>query len=148
MRRGAFALGLVALTVGACGGGSSGPKAAPPTTLSPAQQQAAVTTTWTSFFNAKTPTAQREALLQDGANLDQQMAALGKLTPADLTAKVDSVTVNGTQANVTYELISHGQSLLGHPSTGTAVMVNGQWEVSRPTFCALAGLAGKPCPTT
>jgi hypothetical protein len=151
MRRSAVVLAVAAIGVGACGGGGStphaAPTAAPTTTLSPAQEQALVTAAWGSFFNAKTPASQDLTFLEDGAALTTQLNALHKLTPPDLTVKVEAVNVNGLSADVTYELMSGGKSLLGHPSTGNAVKVGGQWLVSRGTFCALATLAGANCPT-
>jgi hypothetical protein len=144
MQRLLAVLALATVGLAACGG-STKAAAPPPTTVSPAQQQAAVATMWSAFFSSTTPLAQTEALLQNGTSLATQIAALHKLIPAGLTAKVDSVAVTGTTALVTYELIAGGHSLLGHPSTGNAVQIAGKWLVSQPTFCSLSTLAGSPC---
>jgi hypothetical protein len=140
MRRSAMVL-LVAATAAtattACGA-SSKPTAA--------QNQAAVSAAWSTFFNAKTAPAASEALLQNGASLAPQIAALRKLMPPDLTATIDAVTVTGTSAKVSYKLMSGGKSLLGqYDSTGTAILVGKKWLVSQGTFCGLSSLAGAPC---
>ena len=142
----------VALT--ACGGGSS-PKAAPPTvpptTVAPTTTvpaiDPAVVTAWTTFFNAATPPAVALGYLQNGSAYAGQLATLGALMPKGLTAKVEGVTpVDATHDAVTYELLAaDGHSLLGHPSTGQAVMVSGKWLVSASTFCGLVSLAGTKC---
>jgi hypothetical protein len=127
---------MVAIGVSACGGGSGN---------SAAKQTAAVTTAYTTFFNASTPAPTALTFLQNGGSYSAQLAQLYKLMPKTLTAKVESVKVTGNTAAVTYELISAGKSLLGHPSTGTAVQVSGKWFVSATTFCGLATLAGAAC---
>jgi ABC-type phosphate/phosphonate transport system substrate-binding protein len=138
MRLAAIGALAVAVLMGAsaCGGGSSN---------STAKQTAEITTAYTSFFNASTPAATRLASLQNGANYTPQLTQLGKLMPSTLGAKVDSVAITGNTAAVTYELINNGQSLLGKPSTGSAVKVGGKWLVASSTFCGLASLAGAAC---
>ena len=128
-------IGSIAIVASACGGSGN----------SAAKQTAAVTTTYTTFFNAATPAPTALTYLENGTVYQAQLTQLYKLMPKTLTAKVEKVTVTGNKADVTYELISGGQSLLGHPSTGTAVNVSGKWLVSATTFCGLASLAGATC---
>ena len=144
MRRAAVA-GVVALAAALAGCGGGGGASATSTTMSAAQQKAAISATWESFFSPTATAEQEAALLQNGATHTAQMAGLRKMMPAGFSVKVDSVTLNGTNATVTYDLLQNGQSILGNASTGTAVEVGGKWLVSEKTFCSLVALAGSPC---
>ncbi|MHB8342597.1 MAG: hypothetical protein ACYDB7_15705 [Mycobacteriales bacterium] len=124
---------LTAVALAGCG--ASGP--------SPAQQRAAVTTTWTTFFDPATSLATKQALLQNGAALTPAIALLARNpSAAHLGVRVHSVTVRGTTATVTYDILVSGHVVLAN-SQGTAVEVGGAWRVSQATFCALAD-AGTP----
>jgi hypothetical protein len=102
---------------------------------------AAITKSWEGFFNAKTPTDQRIADLQNGqtfASIIQAQAGSGLAATA--TAKVSSVTVTSpTEATVTYSILIAGTPALPN-QTGTAVNENGQWKVGDASFCALLAL--------
>jgi purine-cytosine permease-like protein len=144
-----------ALTVGlvACGssgnsssGASSSPSttspastaAASPTTAASGSAAAAIAANWEAFFNAKTPTAKRVALLQDGSTFASVIKAqAGSGLAASATAKVTKVTVeSATKAKVIYSILLGGQPALSN-QTGVAVYQNGTWKVGVASFCGL-----------
>jgi hypothetical protein len=152
----------IALT--ACGGsgGSSGSTTSAPPSTSPTSQSstpaasgepttgsaavAAIKKNWATFFNAKTPTSQRVALLQDGTMVEAVIKAQsGSTLAATASAKVTHVTLTGTnQASVTYSILVGGQTALPN-QPGVAVYQNGVWKVGLVSFCALLKIenAGK-----
>jgi hypothetical protein len=135
--------------VTACGSGGSGgshPSGSPSAGTSPpasasGSATAQITANWEAFFNAKTPLAQREKLLQNG----QVFAALikaqaGSGLASSVTAKVTKVqVVTATQAKVTYTLLASGNPVLTN-QTGVAVKQNGIWKVGDASFCGLLAL--------
>jgi hypothetical protein len=169
---GALALAGLALLATACGGSSPSTSAssssAPPTTSAPpssspatsssgsaggAAAVAAVTTNWEAFFNAKTATSQRVALLEDGSQFQSTIQAqAGSGLAALATAKVTHVTINSpTMATVTYDILISGTPQLKN-QTGVAVYQNGTWKVGVSSFCGLLTIenagktAGLPAP--
>jgi hypothetical protein len=71
-----------------------------------------------------------------------------KQTKLKEDAKVTKVDFTSpTTATVTYDLLSHGSTLLPG-ATGQAVLQSGQWKVSQSTFCTLValGAGGKKIP--
>lgn len=107
---------------------------------------AAIKKNWATFFNAKTKTSQRLALLQDGNMLATVIKAQSHNPLATTaTAKVSHVTLTGTsQASVTYSILVSGTPALSNQS-GLAVYQNGVWKVGLVSFCALLKIenAGK-----
>jgi hypothetical protein len=99
---------------------------------------AAIKKNWATFFNAKTPTSRRLALLQDGNKLVKVIKAQsGSSLAASASAKVSHVTLTGTnQASVTYSIYVAGQNALPNQQ-GVAVYQNGVWKVGLVSFCAL-----------
>jgi len=150
-----------ALTLGACssgGGGNTSP--ATPTTSSPPSSSpatggeptsgpgaiSAIEKNWATFFNAKTPTARRLALLQDGDKLAAVIKAQShNPLAATASAKVSHVALTGTdQASVTYSILVSGATALpGQP--GVAIYQDGVWKVGLVSFCKLLTIenAGK-----
>jgi hypothetical protein len=140
---------VLGIVLAACGGGgtstaSSSPPAAPTTTASAAASgstTAEITANWQAFFNAKTPTAQRVKLLQNG----QVFAAIikaqsGSALASTATAKVIRVSVvSPTQAKVTYSILAGGQPALSNQA-GVAVLQGGVWKVGDASFCGLLAL--------
>src|ERR1039457_3010545 len=128
---------------------SSAPAPASSASASSATGSAAVqkiTANWTAFFDAKTPTATRVSLLQDGPTFASIIKAqAGSGLAAEATAKV---TKGGgtapTQATGTYSILGGGQAALANQS-GVAVYQGGIWKVGVPSFCGLLNLefAGK-----
>jgi|ERR1022692_349797 hypothetical protein len=107
---------------------------------------AAIKANWVAFFDAKTPTARRIALLQNGSAFASVIKAQATSTLAQLaTAKVNSVSLTGTtQAGVIYSILAGGQVALAK-QTGVAVYQDGTWKVGLVSFCGLLTLenAGK-----
>jgi hypothetical protein len=111
---------------------------------SPATGSAAVqkiTANWTAFFDAKTPTATRISLLQNGPTFASIIKAqAGSGLAATATAKVTKVVVTSpTQAKVTYSILVGGQPALAGQS-GVAVYEGGIWKVGVASFCGLLNL--------
>jgi hypothetical protein len=129
-------------------GASSSPAtpAAPATSASPStaasgSAESTIAANWTTFFNAKTPNAQRVALLQDGQVFASVLKAQsGSSLASSASAKVTKVTlVSATQAKVTYSILIGGQPALSN-QTGTAVLQGGTWKVGLASFCGLLTL--------
>ncbi len=145
-------LGLAACSSG--GGGGTSPSTAPssqssspsgpassgePTTGSAAV--AAIKSNWATFFNAKTTTARRVQLLQNGQVLATVLKTQAKNTlAATATSTVSQVTLTGTnQASVTYTILVSGQPVL-KGQHGVAVYQDGIWKVGLVSFCGLLQL--------
>ncbi len=144
----ACALGTSVAACGSSSPSSSGSTSAPASSSSAASSSAPasaaaqqISGNWTAFFNAKTPTAQRVKLLQDG----QQFASViksqaGSGLAASASAKVTKVVVtSATQATVTYSILVGGQPALTG-KTGTAIKQDGTWKVGVASFCGLLAL--------
>jgi len=101
----------------------------------------AVTTNWEAFFNAKTPTSHRVALLQDGTQFESVIKAqAGTGLASAATAKVTHVTITSpSMATVTYDILVGGTPALKN-QTGVAVYENGTWKVGVTSFCGLLTL--------
>ena len=144
-----------ALTAGIAACGSSSPSSGPsssPSTSAPATTAsapasgsaatvAAITANWETFFNAKTPTAKRVALLQDGTAFEPIIRAqAGSGLASTASAKVTKVTVeSATQAQVAYNILIGGQTALSNQK-GVAIYQNGTWKVGLASFCGLLAL--------
>jgi hypothetical protein len=101
----------------------------------------AIEANWAKFFNAKTPTATRLSLLQNGQEFAPVIKSQeGSTLAAAASSKVTHVTLTGTnQASVTYEILVGGQTALpGRP--GVAVYQDGVWKVGTASFCDLLKL--------
>jgi hypothetical protein len=95
---------------------------------------------WVAFFNAKTPTATRLSLLQNGSKYSAVLAGQASNPQASLTsASVTAVTVSGSTATVTWDLLLSGSPVLTKQK-GSAVKVGGVWQVSDASFCGLLSL--------
>jgi hypothetical protein len=96
---------------------------------------------WTAFFDPNTPAAQKPNLVQDGTTtLAPVLAAQATNAQAKLTsAKVSAVTVSGSAATVTWDLLLSGSPVLTNQK-GTAVLEGGTWKVSKASFCGLLKL--------
>nr|WP_203615452.1 hypothetical protein [Streptomyces sp. SID13726] len=152
-----FAL-AVALT--ACsddsGGGSESPPPTPsverstpsaaPSSSGPADAAAArreVKANWEKFFDPKTSTEDKQAVLENGDRMGPVLQAFGgDQRGGQVQANVTEVEFTGpTAANVTYTLMLNGATALPGAS-GTAVEEGGTWKVSVNTLCALVQLSG------
>ncbi|MGH3411260.1 MAG: hypothetical protein ACRDRJ_53485 [Streptosporangiaceae bacterium] len=149
----------LSMGVAACGSSSSTGASTPSSSSPPASSSAPASTStsaptsgnsaaektiaanWVAFFNAKTPTSKRIALLQDGsafATVIKSQAGSGLAGSA--SAKVTKVTVTTpAQAKVTYDILVGGQPALSG-KTGVAVKQGGTWKVGVASFCGLLAL--------
>src|SRR5713101_2020718 len=123
---------------------STSQSSAPAAGVEPSSGSAAVLAikkNWATFFNAKTPTKRRIALLQDGERLDAVIKTQsGSSLAASASAKVAHVALTGTnQASVTYSIYVAGQNVLPNQQ-GVAVYQNGIWKVGLVSFCGLLRL--------
>jgi hypothetical protein len=102
---------------------------------------AAIETNWAKFFSAKTPVAQRIALLQNGSQFSSVITSqAGSPLATAASAKVTHVTLTGTsQASVGYNILLSGKTALAG-QTGEAVYQDGVWKVGDTSFCALLTL--------
>ncbi|MFM9367949.1 hypothetical protein [Streptomyces sp. Da 82-17] len=93
---------------------------------------------WEKFFDAEVPLNQKEAVLENGAEMRPVLQAFGSDPRGkQVEAKVTDVKFTSkTQADVTYTLTLDGQPALPNAS-GTAVEQDGTWKVSVKTLCAL-----------
>lgn len=145
------AASLLAACSSSSSGGSANPKTSASTSVSasaaqpadPAAAKAEITANWEKFFNYKTPRSEQLTLIQDASTLQpaiaaaaQQQAKLGLKQAAQVTGVTFT---SATQATVTYKLLN-GTAVLLPSGTGTAVLVNGKWVVSKTTFCTLVAL--------
>jgi hypothetical protein len=149
------AVGVAAgcLILAACGSGggnhqsTTNPTASSTTAAEPTSGPAAVaaiTANWKTVFDGKAPIPSRSALVQDGSQVAAFVEAQAK-TPfgqaaTGSTATISSVTITSpTQATVHYEVLLLGTPLLKN-QVGTAVYVDGVWQVAIASFCGLAYL--------
>lgn len=144
---GVLATACVVLVAAGCGGGSSSGGTTAATVAknaTPAQQKAAIKRVWTAFFSSKTPAQQKAMYLQNGAKFEAAIREQSKSPLArQVSSTVDSVTLQGpAKAKVVYSIDLAGKPALKH-QTGTAVKVNGLWQVGDDSFCKLLGLGGK-----
>jgi hypothetical protein len=95
----------------------------------------------------KTPAATKATLVQDGSTtLAPVLAGQATNPQAQLTsAKVTAVTVSGSTAAVTWDLLLSGTPVLSGQK-GTAVLEGGTWKVSKASFCGLLKLSPPPVP--
>ena len=152
-RRLVLATVVVALIAAGCGGddddggdGDATPTTEQSTTTSIDEQAAIeeITTNVETLFNPALPISDRVAYLEDGEELrpvvEQTYQILGEQA-SQASAQVDNVTLNddGT-ANIEFQVLLAGTPVV--PTTGTAVLVDGKWLVSKATVCDLISLAG------
>ncbi len=115
------------------------------------QAAADITSAWMTFFHTGTKPAAAKRLLQNGDRMTQAIkvaAQVQRQTKLKEDARVTKVAITSpTTATVTYDLLSHGTTLLPG-ATGQAVLQDGRWKVSTETFCTLVelGAGGKKIP--
>ncbi|MGW0332010.1 hypothetical protein ACWD0J_09100 [Streptomyces sp. NPDC003011] len=151
---------LLAPALAACGDDSGGGGDSPPptpsverTTSAPAASATAPADTaaaerqvrenWEKFFDAKTPTKDKQAVLENGDEMGPVLQAFsGDERGGQVRAEVTGVEfTKATEATVTYTLLLNGATALPDAS-GTAVEQDGTWKVSVSTLCALVQLSG------
>ncbi len=115
----------------------------------PAAAKTQITKNWETFFDPKTSTSQRVALLQNGQVLRPAITALsGTSQGRAVSSKVTSVTfTSATAAAVGYQILLSGRVVLPN-GTGESVLDNGTWKVGTKSLCGLLALvhSGKAIP--
>lgn len=99
-----------------------------------------VATNWVAFFDPATPTATKLTLLQNGSKFSSVLA--GEATNAqakETAAQVTAVTVNGSTASVTWNLLLSGFPVV-KAQQGQALLSNGTWQVADASFCGLLSM--------
>ncbi|MFJ6393467.1 hypothetical protein ACIQJT_38430 [Streptomyces sp. NPDC091972] len=159
--RGLVAVGFaLAVALTACsddsGGGSESPPPTPsvertapsaaPSPSGPADAAAArreIKANWEKFFDPKTSTEDKQAVLENGDRMGPVLRAFsGDQRGGQVQARVTEVAFTGaTAADVSYTLLLNGATALPDAS-GTAVEQGGTWKVSVNTLCALVQLSG------
>ena len=143
----AACLALLASGCGLSGKTSAGSGTTTSAAATPAQERAAIRRVWTGFFSSKTPPQRRATFLQNGVKFEQAIREQSKSPLArNVSATVKSVTLQGpAKAKVGYSIDLAGQPARKN-QTGTAVKVNGLWQVGDDSFCKLLGLGGGTVP--
>jgi len=152
---------VLAASLTACsddsGGGSDSPPPSPtpetttsapasPSASGPADKAAAekeVKKNWQKFFDPKTSTKEKQAVLENGDKMGPVLAAFsGDDRGGQVEARVTKVQFTSpTEATVTYTLLLNGATALPDAS-GKSVEQDGTWKVSVTTLCALVQLSG------
>ncbi len=141
---------------------TSDPSATTPTTTTPVTQTtvagstadagaAAISYAYEHFFDPRLPADQRFALIQGSAAMRDWILAVSARHEAEAAAGaiiVDAITVNGNVANVSFHALYQGRESPANPGqlSGTAVLEDGTWKISRTTYCTLSANDGEPCP--
>ncbi|MEU9168092.1 hypothetical protein AB0D34_09885 [Streptomyces sp. NPDC048420] len=117
-----------------------------PSPSGPADRAAAekeIKENWRKFFDPKTPTKEKQAVLENGDDMGPVLKAFsGDQRGGQVAAQVTKVEFRkATEATVTYTLLLNGATALPDAS-GTAVEQDGTWKVSVNTLCALVQLSG------
>ncbi len=102
---------------------------------------------WRTFFDPKTSTEEKQAVLENGELMGPVLAAFsGDERGGQVQAQVEKVEFTSpTEANVTYTLLLEGATALPD-AAGTAVEEDGTWKVSVKTLCGLVALSGNESP--
>lgn len=115
---------------------------------SAATDRARIIADWDAFFLGTTPASRKIALLQDGPAFSKVIESQATSPLArSVASKVSKVTLGHppTEATVVYTITIGGKPALTNVK-GEAVLQNGTWKVSVPSFCALLALEGVSMP--
>ncbi|WP_179878799.1 MULTISPECIES: hypothetical protein [unclassified Streptomyces] len=112
-----------------------------------AAAEAEIRQNWQKFFDPKTSTEEKQAVLENGDRMGPVLQAFsGDKRGGQVQAKVTKVAfTSATGADVTYTLTLKGATALPDAS-GSAVEQDGTWKVSAKTLCALVQLSGNASP--
>lgn len=102
---------------------------------------------WKKFFDPKTSTEEKQAVLENGEEMGPVLTAFsGDERGGQVEAEVQKVAfTSATDADVTYTLLLEGATALPD-AAGTAVEQDGTWKVSVKTLCGLVALSGNATP--
>jgi hypothetical protein len=117
----------------------------------PAVTKAMIWQRWETFFAGTTPAAKRIELAENGDRYASTIREISALPLAkQAAANVTAVELDGPMhATVTFTLLLNGSPVV-EGVKGSAVLVDGVWQVSIASLCELAALQGtvpKACPT-
>jgi hypothetical protein len=144
---GALSAGLLAACSSSSGGSTGSSNNSPsPAAFNEATATTTITTNWQNFFDSNKPVADKPALLENGTQLTAVITALeASPTAKGTTAKVKKVVIDPThqKATITYDILGAGGSVQLPNATGVAVYQNGQWLVSKASFCGLVALGAQ-----
>lgn len=112
-----------------------------------AAAEAEIRQNWQKFFDPKTSTEEKQAVLENGDRMGPVLQAFsGDERGGQVQAKVTKIEfTSATGADVTYTLTLKGATALPDAS-GSAVEQDGTWKVSAKTLCALVQLSGNASP--
>ncbi|GAA2412761.1 hypothetical protein [Streptomyces coeruleofuscus] len=112
-----------------------------------AAAEAEIRQNWEKFFDPKTSTQDKQAVLENGDRMGPVLEAFsGDERGGQVQAKVTRIEfTSATEADVTYTLTLKGATALPDAS-GTAVEQDGTWKVSAKALCALVQLSGNASP--
>lgn len=112
-----------------------------------AAAEAEIRQNWQKFFDPKTSTEEKQAVLENGDRMGPVLQAFsGDERGGQVQAKVTKVEfTSATEADVTYTLTLKGATALPDAS-GSAMEQDGTWKVSAKTLCALVQLSGNASP--
>jgi hypothetical protein len=112
-----------------------------------AAAEAEIRQNWQKFFDPKTSTEDKQAVLENGDRMGPVLQAFsGDERGGQVQAKVTKVEfTSATGADVTYTLTLKGATALPDAS-GSAVEQDGTWKLSAKTLCALVQLSGNASP--
>ncbi|WP_419993754.1 hypothetical protein [Streptomyces boninensis] len=102
---------------------------------------------WQKLFDPKTPVKDKPKYLEDGDKMQPLMDQMSNAKELkQVAAKVTKVTFTSAEkAEVKYALTLNGATAVPN-TTGTAVLQDGTWKVSKNSICALISLSGSPAP--
>ncbi|NGN67336.1 hypothetical protein G5C51_25960 [Streptomyces sp. A7024] len=102
---------------------------------------------WQKLFDPKTPIKEKPDYLEDGDEMQPLMDQMSNAKELkQVAAKVTKVTFTSPEkAEVKYALTLNGETAVPN-TTGTAVLQDGTWKVSKNSICALISLSGSPAP--
>ncbi|MEV7079359.1 hypothetical protein AB0N88_12550 [Streptomyces sp. NPDC093516] len=112
-----------------------------------AAAEAEIRRNWQKFFDPKTSTEDKQAVLENGDRMGPVLRAFGgDERGGQVRAQVGKVEfTSATEATVTYTLTLQGATALPDAS-GTAVEQQGAWKVSVKTLCSLVRMSGDGSP--
>ncbi|GAA2765654.1 hypothetical protein GCM10010103_46950 [Streptomyces paradoxus] len=112
-----------------------------------AAAEAEIKQNWQKFFDPKTSTEEKQAVLENGDRMGPVLQAFsGDERGGQVQAQVTKIEfTSATGANVTYTLTLKGATVLPDAS-GSAVEQNGTWKLSAKTLCALVQMSGNASP--
>ncbi|WP_031108760.1 hypothetical protein [Streptomyces sp. NRRL S-146] len=112
-----------------------------------AAAEAEIKQNWQKFFDPKTSTEEKQAVLENGDRMGPVLQAFsGDERGGQVQAQVNKIEfTSATGANVTYTLTLKGATVLPDAS-GSAVEENGTWKLSAKTLCALVQMSGNASP--